>query len=82
MTLRISVHKADAIKENEAIESCILSIDQGFVKSDFETLDKAQSIFISDAKWIDLALKHLPQGTRHQLLLLMLEDAKCHYVGV
>ncbi len=25
---------------------------------------------------------HLPQGTRHQLLLLMLEDAKIYYRGV
>lgn len=47
----------------------------------FDSLDEAEAFYQAQAKLIADALGRLPQGTRYQLLILMLQRAQVFYRG-
>lgn len=49
-------------------------IEISFKLPDFKSLEEARAVYKSEAEQVMAALKYLPQGTRHQLLILMLEE--------
>lgn len=67
-------------------QDVIIKIDQSkVINSDGidDNLKAIENHFKMEAKILHDALLHsIPQGTRHQLLILLLTDAKNLYVGV
>ena len=74
--MTIKVHKADPIDPGNVIDNSSISIVET-LNPDNLSLDDLGDLYKKDAEKIYAVLSHhLPRGTRHQLLLLMLEDAK------
>jgi hypothetical protein len=78
----IIVHKADRLIEDQDVESVTLAIDKAIPRvPSGMSLPDAEDLFRSDAQAIRDALRSLPQGTKYQLLLLLLNDAPVFYRG-
>lgn len=76
-----TVHKASPIGE-EAIEDGHISISLSLPDSPGMSLEEAEEIYKNDADKILKVLKnHLPQGTRHQLLIKLLKSSLNLYAG-
>lgn len=74
----VNVCKASPL-QGEEVRDAHIAIDQPL--PEFESLDGASAFYRAEAAQIAAALKSLPQGTRHQLLLLLLEQAPVFYRG-
>lgn len=78
----IIVHKADRLTGDQDVESVTLAIDKAIPRvPSGMPLPEAGDLFRSDAQAIRDALRSLPQGTKYQLLLLLLNDAPVFYRG-
>jgi hypothetical protein len=78
----ITIHKADRLTSDQDVPSVTLTIDKSLPHAPGGmTFPEAENLFRSDAEDIRAALRSLPQGTKHQLLLLLLADATVFYRG-
>lgn len=76
----IHLHKADPILSSKKIEDVRINIKDSLPKN--LSLDEAKSLYQFEANVLFDRLKNsLPQGTRYQLLLLMLNDSPIFYKG-
>ncbi len=76
----IKIHKADPLVSNEEIKGCTFSIDLPLPKT--KCLKKAEELFHDDATQLFRAMKkNLPQGTRHRVAQLFLQDSVNLYRG-
>ncbi|MHB8871656.1 MAG: hypothetical protein ACYC5G_04340 [Candidatus Doudnabacteria bacterium] len=75
------ITKADGITDNIQINDAVIKIGGKLPK--FESLEKAKNHYYDDAVTLYEVIKnYLPQGTRHQLLIIMLQDATNLYRGI
>ena len=80
MSAIITVAKAEPVGE-KLVEGVELHIT-GELNSRFQlTLNEIGARYLSEALMIMTALKQLPQGTRHELLIQMLRNTENMYVG-
>jgi len=76
----IIISKADPITKDESINDAEIHIKQKLPK--FDDLLMAKKNYHEEAKKLNNILKsHLPQATRHELLILLLEDTVNLYRG-
>lgn len=74
------IHKAKRLESENSVEDGTLRAMLDLPERG--TLEDSDAIFRGDASIIMAFLEnHVPQGTRHRLLLIMLEKAKVYYVG-
>jgi hypothetical protein len=77
---KIEIYKADPITNDESVEDAEIHICREIPKD--ITLQDATELFRESAELIYKILEnHLPQGTRHQLLIVMLEKHVNLYHG-
>lgn len=77
----IVISKADPITNNESINNAEIHIKQKLPK--FNDLLVAKKNYQEEAKKLNNILKtHLPQATRHELLILLLQDTQNLYRGI
>lgn len=75
MAKHITVRAAQPDTKHEEIESVYVTITGCFPYSvEDEELKQTVEGFKEDAERVFIALRHLPQGTFDQLLILMLQD--------
>jgi hypothetical protein len=70
-----AVCKADRVAAGQEVPDATLFIADRLPS--FRTTREAREHFKADAATIMEALKSLPQGTRHELLVLLLQDKVC-----
>lgn len=76
----IQVCKADPITDNEPVEDAQINITGKL--PEYESLKDAEEFYkIQSMKIMDILEKHLPQGTRHQLMIRMLKSTQNLYRG-
>lgn len=75
----IRVHRAEGLHDVLVVEPVTLEIHDEIPKA--PTLDAAREFYRADAAKLQEALRALPQGTRHELLLLELHAAGNLYRG-
>lgn len=73
------IRKAEPMMRSEPVESVTIVIDAKL--PDFDSLALAQERYDVEASMIMDALRALPQGTRHALLIKMLEAHPNLYRG-
>ena len=78
--INLKVHKASPLGKEEA-PSVTLTIGEAMKDGFTTSLEEAEEHFVAEAQTTRTALRSLPQGTRYQLLLLMLQDAPVFYRG-
>jgi len=82
---RMIVCKAEPIGGNiiEDVELHIKGKLPSMETKQLKSLKDVEEIYKTEALNVfDVLSKHLPQGTRHQLLILMLKDAQNLYRGI
>lgn len=79
MTKTIEVHKAQGLGSQRVVQSVVLSILNEVPEQ--PSLEESTFFYKTEAKAIMRALSALPQGTKYQLLCLMLESAPVMYRG-
>ena len=76
------VCKGNQLLSDEVVESTRLDIDDTIPKFEFPNYEQVAKEFYNDqAKKVLEALSHLPQGTKHQLLILLLQEKVNIYQG-
>lgn len=80
---KIIVNQAQPIADKEPLDIVISITKDKRFPEDTKSLAYAEALFKFDAQNIyDCLIESLPQGTRHQLLILLLQKAKNLYIGV
>ncbi len=77
----LTVCKADGLGVDDDVESVKLSVSGDLTTARRPGLP-LDYVFNEDAETVMKALRHLPQGTKHRLLILMLRDKMVSYRGV
>jgi len=78
--IKIYVSKADPITSKEPVDDAEIHIKKSI--PEFGDLKQIEEHYKNDALDIfDILKNHLPQGTRYQLLLCLLNDSKNLYCG-
>ena len=75
----VQVCLASPITKDKPVEQMTINICGSL--PEYLGLPETEAFFKQQAEDLMLALGCLPQGTRYQLLLLMLQDAKSLYYG-
>lgn len=76
--LHVQVHKAGRLSREEEIQDVQITL-AGAINTDQE-MSAVGRIYEEDANALFMALKHLPGGTLHQLLIKLLNDKACGLV--
>lgn len=71
----IKIYKAQPTIKAEPVQSVTLILDKEFPESD--SIEECKARHQENAAWVMQALKVLPQGTKHELLILMLREKEC-----
>ncbi len=80
MNHMIIAHKADPLVSDTPIDGVVIEINTDLPRTN--NLEEAQALHNEDANRLFLAMKmNLPQGTRHRLAQLFLEDSVNLYRG-
>lgn len=79
----ITVFKASPVVRDMPVESMRLEISNDIedMTKSLSTLSEVEHAFMSQADMVMQALNALPQGTRHKLLVMMLQDWQNLYHG-
>jgi hypothetical protein len=79
--MELFVYKGKALKESDKVEDTHLHIVKEYIP-DLSSLQEIQDFYIKEAKDVYDCLKMLPQGTQHQLLIIMLQNYEHLYRGI
>lgn len=81
---KIFLYKADPITNKEPVEDVEIHIKKNLDDSrEWKSMKEINEFYKNEAlDLFDAMRKHLPQGTRHQLLILLLKDTENFYAGV
>lgn len=79
----ITVCKADPIVRAEPVEDVRLNIVEGvrLLTESLPDLEAVERFYMLQADMIMTAIKALPGGTRHQLLIMMLQEHQHLFIG-
>lgn len=80
---RITLCKASPITRNEPVEDVEIHIKDELPDYRDKASREIEKFYRQEALNLsDVLNKHLPQGTRHQLLILLLQDVENLYRGI
>lgn len=81
MTDTIQVCAANQLRGEIPVDPIVLEISQPLPPAEqFETMQEAEAFFLQQAELVLQALHRLPQGTLHQILVIMLRN-KADYLS-
>lgn len=71
----IRAYKAQPVIKSEPVDSVRLTIETEV--PEIASIEGSREFHKENAMWVMEALSVLPQGTRHELLIMMLQEKQC-----
>ena len=77
------IYKASPITNDKPVEDATILISMEIPERPVKSLKEAGELYRKDAQEIvDIFCNHLPQGTRHQILIELLKRHELLYIGI